>query len=448
MNKQKLVALLLLFTIVLTVYSCTQDVLESPLDQRLQLTLDKSSPNGSHLDFILPQSDDFQNIPQDPKNPITAEKVALGNLLFFETGLALAPAQAIGKGSFSCGSCHVPSAGFMPGRQQGIADGGIGFGENGENRDKYPSYNADEIDAQGIRPLTQLNVAFVTNTSWNGQFGANGVNENTESLWSNNEETALNHHGFSGNETQNIAGLDLHRMVINKTVLDTLGYTPMYDAAFPDYAEEDRYSIETTALALSSYTRTLFTNEAPFQNWLKGEHTAMTDQEKKGALLFFGKAGCNNCHTGPALSSMEFAALGVEDLFENGGLGTDVSDKKNLGRGGFTGRAEDMFKFRVPQLYNLKNSPFYFHGSSHHTLRDVVQYFNLGIRENNRVPESQISQYFHPLSLSDDEVDDITAFISGGLYDSNLDRYVPESVLSGNCIPNNDPFSQIDLGCE
>lgn len=439
---------LLLFTAILVSYSCTRDVLESPLDQRLQHALDNCAPNGDHRDFLLPKSDDFQNIPQDPKNPITAEKVALGNLLFFETGLALAPAQEIGKESFSCGSCHVPTAGFLPGRPQGIADGGIGFGENGENRDKYPSYDADEIDAQGIRPLSQLNVAFVTNTSWNGQFGANGVNENTESLWSNNEETELNFHGFSGNETQNIAGLDLHRMVINKTVLDTLGYTPMYDAAFPDYAEEDRYSIETTALALSSYTRTLFTNEAPFQDWLNGNLTAMTDQEKRGALLFFGKAGCNTCHDGPALNSMKFAALGVEDLFENGGLGTDVNDKKNLGRGGFTGREEDLFKFRVPQLYNLKNAPFYFHGSSHNSLRDVVQYFNLAISENDRVPESQLSEFFRPLLLSETEVDDITAFITEGLYDPNLDRYVPENVLSGNCIPNNDLFSQIDLGCE
>jgi len=448
MNNQKSTVILLLFTVMLILHSCTKDILDNPLDGTLQQAMDNCSPTGHRSGFIFPNSDDFQNIPQDPNNPITAEKVALGNLLFFETGLALAPAQGIGKGSFSCGSCHVPSAGFMPGRAQGIADGGLGFGDNGENRNKYPSYAADEIDAQGIRPLTQLNVAYVTNTSWNGQFGANGVNENTESLWSDNEETALNFKGFSGNETQNIAGLSLHRMVINKTVLDTLGYTPMYDAAFADYPEEERYSIETTALALSSYTRTLFTNQAPFQKWLKGDNTAMTDQEKRGAMLFFGKAGCNTCHEGPALNSMEFAGLGVQDLFENGGLGTDASDKKNLGRGGFTGKEEDMFQFRVPQLYNLKNSPFYFHGSSHNSIRDVVQYFNLAIPENNRVPESQLSTYFRPLLLSESQVDDITAFISDALYDPNLDRYVPESVLSGNCLPNNDPFSRIDLGCE
>ena len=50
--------------------------------------------------------------------------------------------------------------------------------------------------------------------------------------------------------------------------------------------------------------------------------------------------------------------------------------------------------------------------------------------------------------LSREEIDLITDFIENGLYDPDLVRYVPESVLSGNCIPNNDPQSRIDLGCE
>ena len=438
----------MLLSISLLYNSCAKDELNNPLDGSLTGTMDNCSPDGDLSYFILPDSKDFANIPQDPLNPITEEKVALGNLLFFETGLALAPIHDIGKQSFSCGSCHVPSAGFMPGRAQGIADGGLGFGENGEARNKYPFYDDDEIDAQGIRPLPLLNVAFVTNTSWNGQFGAGNFNEGTESVWDNEEATQLNYKGFSGLETQNIAGLSLHRMVVNKDVTDTLGYTAMFDAAFADYPVEERYSLETTALALSAYIRTILPTEAPFQKWLKGDDAAMTDQEKRGALLFFGKAGCNTCHEGPGLSSMRFEAIGVEDLYQNGGLATDVDDKKNKGRGGFTGRDEDLFKFRVPQLYNLRDSPFYFHGSSHHDLRDVVQYFNLAVSENPMVPASQLSPYFRPLLLSDSQVDDITAFVKDALHDPNLQRYVPESVLSGNCIPNNDPFSRIDLGCD
>ena len=106
-----------------------------------------------------------------------------------------------------------------------------------------------------------------------------------------------------------------------------------------------------------------------------------------------------------------------------------------------------MFAFKVPQLYNLKNAGFYFHGSSRQSLRDVVQYFNDGIPENPRVNPENISPFFHPLNLSEQEMEDLTEFITHGLYDPNLNRYVPESVLSGNCFPNNDSQSQQDLGC-
>ncbi len=92
--------------------------------------------------------------------------------------------------------------------------------------------------------------------------------------------------------------------------------------------------------------------------------------------------------------------------------------------------------------------PFYSHGSSHPDLREVVEYFNAGIPENDRVPAANISDFFHPLNLTDTEVNELTEFLAEGLYDANLSRYVPESVLSGNCFPNNDPQSQADMGCE
>ena len=89
-----------------------------------------------------------------------------------------------------------------------------------------------------------------------------------------------------------------------------------------------------------------------------------------------------------------------------------------------------------------------FHGSSKTSLHEVVEYFNEGIPENPRVPTSQISALFRPLQLTAEEVDNISAFLEEALYDNQMNRYVPESVLSGNCFPNNDPLSKIDLGCE
>ena len=63
------------------------------------------------------------------------------------------------------------------------------------------------------------------------------------------------------------------------------------------------------------------------------------------------------------------------------------------------------------------------------------------------VPDSQLSPEFKPLNLTEEEIDDITAFLETGLRDPNLVRYVPESILSGQCFPNNDPLSRMDLGC-
>jgi len=430
--------------------ACETDQLEDPVETALRERLQITSPTGDLEGYILPDSRDFDRIPQDPKNPLTEVKVELGRMLFFETGLALAPVHDQGKGTYSCGSCHIPEAGFMAGRMQGIADGGLGFGLNGERRTKSGHYREDELDVQGARPLSLINVAYVTNTSWPGKFGSFGANEGTEEVWGDDPTTEVNFLGLSGLEAQNIEGLKIHRMVVNKEVTDSLGYTPYFDAAFPEFPEEERYGFMTASFAISAYLRTLLPNHAPFQKWLKGDSDALTTQEKRGAMLFFGKAGCFRCHNGPALNDADnFYALGVLDLYQmEGAFGPIETDSRIFGRGGFTKRSEDMYKFKVPQLYNLKASPFYFHGSSKRSLREVVEYFNEAVPENPNVPAEQIAPQFHPLNLSEREIEDLVAFLENALYDHDMERFMPEQVLSGNCFPNNDLASRFDLGCE
>ena len=139
-----------------------------------------ASETGNTNYYILPSSNDLDAIPQDPKNPLTQAKVDLGKQIFFDTGLAQGALKESGMGTYSCSSCHLPSAGFRPGTAQGIADGGVGFGFNGDGRVRNTEYQEDEIDVQSARPLSLINVAYVTNTSWNGQFGSTGVNVGTE----------------------------------------------------------------------------------------------------------------------------------------------------------------------------------------------------------------------------------------------------------------------------
>ena len=128
-------------------------------------------------------------------------------------------------------------------------------------------------------------------------------------------------------------------------------------------------------------------------------------------------------------------------------LADPADDRRNLGRAGFTNAPEDLYKFKVPQLYNLDDAPFYFHGSSKETLEEVVDYFIAAEGENPNVAQSMLSYKFRPLNLTAQQRSDLLEFLKNGLRDPYLDRYVPPYVQSGNCFPNNDPLSQEQMGC-
>jgi len=437
--------------IAILITACTKDkvYIDTPLDQLLGSALVRASKTNDLTHFILPDSDDFAEIPQDfINNPLSKEKVELGKLLFYETGIGLTPSKEAGRKTYSCASCHIPEKGFTPGRIQGIADGGLGFGITGESRTKLAAYEPEELDVQSVRPLSILNVAFVENTTWNGRFGSTGVNVGTEDRWDLDLELHSNHTGFAALEAQNISGLEVHRMTITEEVLDDYGYRSYFDAAFGDVPVENRYEDQSAALAISAYLRTVLANQAPFQEYLKGNKTAMNEQEKRGALVFFSDAKCYHCHKDANLGANDFYALGVKDLYQTGAaFNTGADDIRNLGRAEYSGRPEDNHKFKIPQLYNVGDFPFFFHGSSKQTLREVVDYFNEGVPENPDVPAEQIARQFKPLYLSEQQVADLTTFLETGLRDPNLQRYAPEELLSGYCFPNNDLFSQIDLGC-
>lgn len=430
-------------------FSCTKDKMPTliELDNQLRSLIIAASPEHTLDYYVLPDEADYDAIPQDPKNILTADKVELGKLMFFDTGLARDAVNPAGIETYSCASCHIPEAGFRPNNFQGIADGGSGFGNNGENRVMNTSYSENELDVQSARPLSMVNVAYVTNTFWNGQFGSTGVNEGTEAVWDQLEETEHNHKGFHGIETQNFEGLITHRITINKDVLDEHGYTPMFDSVFADVPVEDRYTLETGSLAFSAYIRSILSTKAPFQEWLKGNNDALTMEEKQGGILFFGKANCSNCHYRPNLGSLEFHALGVKDMYQIPSYNSSRDDRRNLGRGGFTLNEEDNFKFKVPGLYNIGNVNFFFHGASAYDLEDVIDYKIAAQTENINVAQDRLSEKFLPLNLSEEEKNQLILFLSKSLEDPDLTRYKPTSVPSGNCFPNADPQSIVELGC-
>jgi len=459
---------------VTTIFGCnTDDGLGVPLDIELEQptaseilvqTITAESGGLGLAAFILPESDDLDNIPQDVNNILTQEKVQLGMMLYHETALGTQGVNSERVGTFSCASCHHAAAGFKSGVAQGIGEGGDGFGSAGEGRVFAAGFDADSSDPAfkpDVQPVTSpaiLNVAYQDVMLWNGQFG-NSVNGVVNAdivdsiLATGGTPKVHNALQLSGLETQAIAGTGVHRLrTSDDSILQTNAeYVAMFEAAFPEGSEDATID---AGKAMAAFERTILANESPFQAWLKGDESAMNTDEIEGATLFFGKGGCVSCHSGPGLSSEVgatedemFFAIGFADFDPNNPQITgSVDNATSRGRGGFTGEEADNYKFKVPQLYNLSDTNVFGHGASFSSIRDVVAYKNTAVAQRV-LPGSTFDPRFVTLGLTDEEVDKITTFLETGLYDANLIRYVPTSLPSGNCSPVNDDVAKIDLSC-
>ncbi|MFZ1749879.1 MAG: cytochrome c peroxidase [Saprospiraceae bacterium] len=447
--KDYFIANCLFFSLLST--SCTDLSQETSqyttLDFELMALIRSQSLNGTINYYELPASNDYNKIPQDPKNPLSKDKVALGAFLFHETGLSVDAKDANNKNTYSCASCHHAGAGFQSGLRQAIGEGGQGFGSKGEAR--IPNLKSAYWDVQSIRTPTVLNVAYQTNLFWNGQFGATHQNTGTEHLWTEDSPSKINKLGYLGVESSTMGSLEIHGMTLNEKIIQLPAYRKLFDSAFSDEHSDQRYSQKNASLAIAAYLRTMLPNEAPFQKYLKGNVDAMSMPEKEGALLFFGKANCAKCHNGPALNSNKFSALGFSDLVDHKDptIHTQENEPINLGRASFTRLNEDKFKFKIPQLYNMTDSPHYGHGSSFDRIIDVLNYKNQAIAQNKRVTATPLDPLFVPLKLSQEEVTLLESFLKYSLYDKNLQRYVPQVLPSGLCFPNADLNSKYDMNC-
>ena len=422
----------------------------------LLVLLDSTSTIGSYEEYILPESDDFDNIPQDPSNPITAEKVALGKLVYHETGITDGDIAGM-EGTFSCASCHNAQNGFKSGIRQGIGEGGVGF----DHRMIAAGVNPEDIDVQPVTSPTVLNTAFQEVMLWNGQFGnviAGNVNVGIDPDRHFTEGTPkeANLRNFAGLETQAVAGLGVHRMgdTENSILRTNETYRQMFTDAY-GVAEPDDM-LEATALAVAAYERTILANQSPFQAYLKGDVDAMTAEEVSGAEVFFGKGNCHSCHNGPALSSpvgamadQVFMAVGFHDLdiWEDEIVG-EVNQATKEGRGGFTGDNMEKYAFKVPPLYNLIDTTVFGHGASFTSVEEVVRYKVAATPQHPEVETTDLDYRFTPLDLDEEEIANLVAFLENSLHDPELMRYVPESLPSGNCPINNDEESRRDLGCD
>lgn len=422
----------------------------------LEDLLTVSSPTQSKDFYLLPASDDFNNIPQDPLNPLTKAKVDAGKLIFHDPAFAT-EGVALRAKTWSCATCHHARAGFKSGLIQGMGEGGEGFGLKGETRAWHdPETGTQDADVQPVTSPTVLNVAYQDVMLWNGALGnaSNGiinVGIDPDRLMTEGTPKEANREGLSGIETQAIAGTGVHRILGFPPELESTDYYQMLLDAFPEFSRDELNKASTRAIA--AFERTILANKAPFQQWLRGDESAMSAKEISGAEVFFGEGGCVACHQGPALSSpvgatedQVFFAVGFSDLDVNEVIG-EIADGVRLGRGGLTGNSADNYKFKVPQLYNLVDISVFGHGGSFSSVREVVEYKNNGVAQND-ASITNLDYRFVPLNLSSAQIDDLVEFLEVSLRDPDLMRYEPQSLPSGLCVINNDTTSRADLGCD
>ena len=221
-------------------------------------------------------------------------------------------------------------------------------------------------------------------------------------------------------------------------------------------------------LALAEFQASLTAANAPLDRFARGEHDAMTEPEKRGALLFFGKAGCVGCHAVSGAANEMFSdfkphRIGGPQVVPSFGAGScnvifDGPDEmEDYGFEQVKGDPALRYTFRTAPLRNLKVSPAFFHNGAFATLRAAILHHfqpesSLESYDpvENELPEDIVEAPFDGIlaagldpdlpktALSADELEDLVAFLETGLLDPKVLGFcelVPESVPSGASLP-------------
>lgn len=282
-------------------------------------------------------------------NPITPEKVELGRYLFYDMRLS-------GNGNQSCSSCHQQKLAFSDGKT-------VGIGSTGQMHSR--------------NPMALVNVAYNATQTW-----ANPL------LTSLEGQALLPMFGESPVEL-GITGQE--NAVLARFRNDDM-YQRLFKAAFPNEPEPTWRNI---AQALATFQRTLISSNSRFDQFVRGNPSALTEQEKRGAALFFGEdLECHHCHTGFnfSQSTVYSGSTFIERPFFNTGLynldGKGAYPSDNRGLYELTLDPQDMGKFRPPTLRNIALTAPYMHDGSMKSLDEVVRFYERGGRETVSGPNA------------------------------------------------------------
>ncbi len=250
------------------------------------------------------------------KVAVDEKKAALGNKLYHDTRLS-------GDNTISCASCH-------------------GLDEGGCDQDKC---------ATGIKgQLGPINTPTVYNARYN-----------VVQFWDGRAKDLKDQAGGPVTNPIEMGG-DW------KNVIPKLQADPEYKQAFEQlYA--GNMTEENIRDAIATFEETLITPNSRFDQYLRGESDALTDEELKGYDAFV-KVGCTSCHLGPAVGGTHFEKMGREkDYFQDRGNLTEA----DYGRFNVTKKESDRYKFKVPILRNVEVTYPYFHDARTKDLKEAIE---------------------------------------------------------------------------
>lgn len=246
-------------------------------------------------------------------NPTTAEKVALGRMLFFDRRLSK-------NGTIACASCHDLDRFGVDGRPTSVgADGRTG------RRNAPTVYNAAAHFAQ----------------FWDGR----APDVETQALGPILSPLEM------GMKSEQALEQRLARIP---------GYVDAFKAAFA--ADPQPVRAENAAKAIAAFERQLAT-PSRFDRYVGGDEAALDDDERRG-LASFVKLGCATCHRGVGVGGGSLQKLGLVSAWP---------DQRDLGRFEITHDESDRMRFRVPSLRNVAQTAPYFHDGAVSSLATAVR---------------------------------------------------------------------------
>jgi cytochrome c peroxidase len=207
-------------------------------------------------------------------------------------------------------------------------------------------------------------------------------------------------------------------------LVEKLSSIPYYRGKFKKVFDSD-VTFDNLAKAVATFERTIVSKNVPFDAYLKGDKSALDEQQVKGLELFVGKARCIKCHDGPYLSDQELHATGVPEIepLEKDSLcvATRHFFTKDAGykhaKHGYRIPADygreiiskdeiDRYKFKTPTLREITITAPYMHNGAFVTLEEVIDFYNKG---GGDVPNKD--PLLKPLNLTDDEKDALLALL-------------------------------------